>query len=542
MARSVNFNGRKVILPGVYSVTKSGLNNQIKNLDYGKILIVDTGSGAGYGGGSGVIGELEKDVNSLYYFNDIAAFRGFVKGGTLWDIAQPLFKPKNGEIGVSGIYIIRAATTAPATMTFAPTNGSFTIKVRDEGLTGNGKLDNTNLTKGYGYKFEASTEVDDAFVLKFYVGSYRGVDANSIPFDGVQEADTLPILLLQSDPFKNVDELNLWMESNSTFNGLFKKTAFTKTSDGSVTSADLSKVSGFQLAAGGTESYDSTALDKALEAVRDVDYSFILCDNYGDNAMNALNGKILAHIKDADTRFDKVMFVGGGADATKFSGSGNTSEAIAKYYDSEKVVVVHGGVKKKAEYVGDGFVEKSPLYTASVVLGRLAGLPPQVPVTFKDVDIDGVVHNMTLKDRRFALEKGILCVIRDNDFNAFIVEQGINSLQDNTNIINSKDQTYSIQIKRIESQINKEIIINAKLDLLGQQNGVNRSTLTAKNVEDWVKGYLQRRTATDTEDNLLLSYRSVVVEEVGDAYSVSYAFVPNQEVNKLFFTGFLIES
>lgn len=541
MARSVNFNGRKILLPGVYSVTKSGLNNQFRDLNYGKVLIIDTGSGAGYGGGSGVIGTLEKDVDSLYHFNDITSFRGFVKGGILWDIAQPLFKPQAGEVGVSEIYLIRAATTTPATMTFAPTNGSFTIQVRDEGLAGNGKLVSTNLTKGYGYKFEASTRVSDAFVIKFYVGSYRGVDANSVLYNGIVEADTVPELLVESDPFKNVDDLNAWMEKDPTFNGLFKKTAFSKSSDGSVTSGDLSKFSGFQLAVGGTESYDSTALDKALEAVRDVDYSFILCDNYADDAMNAMNGKIFAHVKDADTRFDKVMLVGGGNDATKFSGSGNTSEAIAKYYDSDKVVVVHGGVKKKADYVGSGFIEKPSLYTAAVVLGRIAGLPPQVPITFKDLNIDGVVHNLTLQDRRFAIAHGILCVIRDNDFNAFIVEQGINSLQDNETIINSKDETYSIQIKRIESQINKEIIVNAKLDLLGQRNGVNKSTLTAKNVEDWVKGYLQRRTATDTVDNLLLSYSSVVVEEIGDAYNVSYAFVPNQEINKLFFTGFLIE-
>lgn len=90
-------------------------------------------------------------------------------------------------------------------------------------------------------------------------------------------------------------------------------------------------------------------------------------------------------------------------------------------------------------------------------------------------------------------------------------------------------------------QINKELIINSKIDLLGQENGVNVSTLTAQNVEDWAKGYLQRRTATDTEDNLLVSYSNVVVKEVGDAFMTSYAFKPNREINKLFFTGVLIE-
>ena len=42
-----------------------------------------------------------------------------------------------------------------------------------------------------------------------------------------------------------------------------------------------------------------------------------------------------------------------------------------------------------------------------------------------------------------------------------------------------------------------------------------------------------------SQDNLILSYRDVTVTKNGDILSVTYGIVVNNEINKIFFTGFL---
>ena len=60
------------------------------------------------------------------------------------------------------------------------------------------------------------------FILKFYKGTFTGLDQNGIPFNGIDEALTQPILVVQSPEFNNVSELNAWMTNDFTFNENFK--------------------------------------------------------------------------------------------------------------------------------------------------------------------------------------------------------------------------------------------------------------------------------------------------------------------------------
>ena len=54
MATSVYFNGKLRTLPGVYSTITSGESSASRNLDYGTVLLIDTGVyGAGFGGSVG---------------------------------------------------------------------------------------------------------------------------------------------------------------------------------------------------------------------------------------------------------------------------------------------------------------------------------------------------------------------------------------------------------------------------------------------------------------------------------------------------------
>jgi hypothetical protein len=93
---------------------------------------------------------------------------------------------------------------------------------------------------------------------------------------------------------------------------------------------------------------------------------------------------------------------------------------------------------------------------------------------------------------------------------------------------------------RIVAQINRELVVNAEIDLLGQENGVNVNTLSAGDVKNWTTFYLQSRVATEDSDNLILAFQDVVVTQKEDAWFVTYKIRVNNEINKLFFTGFLI--
>ena len=74
MATTFNFNGQTIIIPGSYSTIKSGMKNPPIELSFGNILVIDTGSGAGYGGGAGVAGQYSQGKDSIYEFDNIGCF------------------------------------------------------------------------------------------------------------------------------------------------------------------------------------------------------------------------------------------------------------------------------------------------------------------------------------------------------------------------------------------------------------------------------------------------------------------------------------
>ena len=174
-------------------------------------------------------------------------------------------------------------------------------------------------------------------------------------------------------------------------------------------------------------------------------------------------------------------------------------------------------------------------------MGRTCGLQPQIPITNKQIDIDGVVHNLNNKEQELALDSGVLAVISDQYRGGFKVLQGVNTLQDNKVLFNALGKSHSIQFERITAQINRELIINSQLDLLNQDNGVNVNTLSPGILKTWIETYLQSRVAVPLADNLILSFRNVTVTRIDDYYKITYGIVVNNEITKLFYTGYLFK-
>lgn len=544
MSTSFIFGNKQITLPGAYSRILSGETSPARTLDYSKTLIVDTGVyGANWGGGSGIDGENFQGLDSVYKFDTLAEFRSFIKGGMFWKIAEGLFIPdytNPASTGISQLLYVRAAKTTSATLTFTTTaGGTFEVKTLDEGLGANGKLSAAgNLIQGYGYTLEAGEDDPAKWIMKFYVSSFTGYAADGYPIGETPEDQASPTMVLQSPEFDTIGTLIDWAKSDSNFANLFVLTENAEEGDGKVTQSDVTTAlagKDYVLATGGTETYNTDNLTKALEAVTGLDYSFIMTDQFGDNADSALNSQVLAHIN-SQAKYTHFMFVGGYDDSANFS----KSIDLAKGFNSEVVQLVHGGAGMTSGITGVKTRWWGVMYNLCCVLGRTAGKPPYIPVTNKTIGVDKLKHTLNDTEKKKALDAGLLVTVYNDYTNNFVVLQGVNTLQDNKVLFNSNGQSHSIQFMRIVAQINKELVVNASIDLLGQENGVNVNTLSAGAVKDWTVAYLQSRVANEAQDNLLLSFKDVLVTRQEDAWFVTYKIVVNNEINKLFFTGFLI--
>lgn len=550
MATQHNFDGKIIILPGVYSTIKSGFKNPPSPVAFGNLLIIDTGSGAGAGGGAGVKGTISKGTDAVYEFDNETDFQDFVEKNLYWLLADPFFKPltENGIAaqGVSKITYIKAATTVPATMNFAVGSdtsdsvgnvGNLKIQVRSEGFVGNGALNlNSELSKGYAFKLVKGTIDSTKFTMNLYRGTFKGLDQNSNPIGGVAENDSKAELLVQSKEFKTLADLAAWMKTNFQFNKYFRydETTSSIPAHDKVDIGDLHDYEDYTLASGGTETYDSQSFIDARDIAKNMAIDFVFADKFGVQSQHA-NNIALKNWITTEQKFKPQLYIASGTTVDDFN---TLSLADAKFYDSQYVTVVHGGAKINKSN-NTGFNVYDSYYKSANLLGREAGLEPQIPMTFKNISIDGETHILNELEQKKALVGGVLVTIPDNG--DFEVLKGVNTLQNNEFTLNDDGTTHSKQLYRIAHQLNKEILITAKAELLKNPDGTNRNTLSDIDVQQWLKRFLQRKVAEPSRDNLIIKFQDITVTRESDAYNVSYKFTPNTEISFLFFTGLMID-
>lgn len=658
MATIHTFDGKRIVRPGVYSRVTSGIQNPPIQLPFGAVLVIDKDGSNEFGGGASINGEFATGKDSIYSFQTLREFRSFVRGGEMWDFAQPLFRPAGvGFQGVPLIYYVRAQTTTAAGKTLTWTGGganggSLTFKTQHEGFAGNAAIDETRaimsfevdivggaadtftvevdpgtgdetialytatggestadvalaiveeindnsatnggytaqvgsdpayvevfapvgvgvagnsytttitptgtfawdnlvdfagavdgsiLTQGVSVTMEAG-KVDTAkFILKFWRGTYTGLHTDGFVYDGIAAAATEEQLLAQTPEFNNVQEVIDWAANDFGFNAHLKLTASSVAGTGVVDAADLAATVGHQPFFGATQSYNTARIDEVLTAVKDLDFTFIFSTDGGSNAQSADNGKLATHVI-SEGKYRKYVVIGGGDTKNEFT---SQSLAACTFWDTERVITVHGGMRVASTLSGAGYREKSAVYKAAAVLGRIAGNSPQTPVTFKGIQMFGERHTMTDQEITQAIEGGLCCTAWDPELQRYVVQLGVNTLQDNLYLVNSVGKSHLIQVEMINHQLLKELEFNAKIQLLGDQYvGPNRATLTKDVVKAWVKNYLLTKTASATVDNLILGFQDVTVTVQQDAYYVEFSYIPNFEVNKLFVTGLIID-
>lgn len=648
MATVVNFKRRRIIEPGVYADIKAKVQSNPVDSTYSNVCIIDSGLGAGWGGGAGVLGETANGLNAVYSFRNINDAKSFLVGGPLWEAMDYLFNPANGAQGVDTLFLVKAATTLAASMAFSFTGGgtnggSFTVKPKTEGVVANGitnekkakgiiqigavtagqnitinsnepgvvalgsftattnvssdartgvinainsgstgykaalqgtdivvtppanrgaaansytlsktgtmnatfvnfagGVDGTIVSIGYGVKMTRGIINTSKFVLEFYQGTYRGLDANGDAIDGLTPDQSFPISVAKSAEFGTVEELYTWMSTDSGFNAGFIVVNKVTNGTGAVDNTDYTNfqtsttaTAGYLLASGGTETYSASAYDAVLSAIPDLDNSFFLSTENASDAMGVNNTKLLAHVVN-QAEFDKFIFIGGGNDSTQFLQTGGSLD-IAKYFDNEHVAVVHSGFRV-SKIGGNGTRTLSSFFHAANVLGRIAGLPPQGSATFKNIRANNFLHILGKTEREIALQSGVIHT-RFVPQLGTVINQGISTLQRNTQLVNPDGTSAEISVMRIAYQLNKELTLNLRPIFIGG----NLNTSSPGDVKAFIESYLLSKTATVNKDNLIISAKNVTVRQVQDYFEVSYGFVPNGPVNKIFVTGFIFD-
>lgn len=555
MATSVYFNGKLRTLPGAYSTITSGDSTASRSLDYGTVLIIDTGVyGAGFGGGAGVNGEGAQGLDAIYEFDDLTTFRNFVKGGMYWKCAEALWKPdpSNADaVGISKLLFVRACTTKAAKMTFTATGGgsnggTFVIRTIDEGLNANGVTEEidgvTYLKNGYAFTTEAGVDNPEAVVLKLWQGTFTGLYKD--PVTGVELSyNELTVeqsdanLLCESPECTTMAELIYWAQTDENFGARFVLDDVTAVKGtGEMNASDVTD--GYQLAAGGTETYTpNTDLESVLSQIADVDYNIVMTDQIGANALSAANKAIIAH-RNLDAKFDKFVFIGAYDSRANYE----ASLAYAKQANNAYVCIVHGGIGTASDMVASKIRWWGVFYNLCQVVGRTAGKPPYVPITNKTIGGDKLQMIPNEKEMEKAVKAGLIIVSNNPYLKRFVILQGVTTLQDNTLLFNKKGQSFSLQFMRCLAQLNKECVVNAEIDLLADENGVNINTLSKGALETWTINFLQTRVATENQDNLISKFQNVVASRENDYYRVTYEVMINNEVTKIFFTGFLLRN
>lgn len=539
MATVVNFHGKNYIEPGSYAATVYNPTSVVNVAEFGNVMIIDTGLSLAtvngvnteFAGGSGINGDLAKGLKSVYQFENYEDFLSFIGGGLVGDIANKIFTPIDGVLGAPKLYYVRAATTEAAKIELTISSGNkLTLTCKNEGLCGNGVEVDSVLKVGYSAQIVAG-ETDDTFKLVVYKGSFMGEDSYGEPYGAYSLSDAKPNLIAESGDYTTLQQLYDWASSNKQMLAHFN---VEMVGSGATALDAVSKT----LASGGTTSYlNSGEYDAVLEAIAEMDITFFLCTNMNaDNgaAINSnTNGKLFTHIKNT-AKFTSHMFVPGGEEDDDLFGESNCSEATAKYYDSDQVVVVHGSpiVTRKDQ---NGTKQLHAIYLTAAIMGLNAGMAPQTPLTFKRVGYGAFAYDLKRRERERALQAGIMHVRNVSGY--WCVNQGVTTLQNNKKTIADDGQTFELSISLIKAQLNKELITDGQLRF----TGLTAAQASPESVKNFTETKLASFVASPGNDNLLISWRNVKVTAKNSDYFITYDFVPNVPVNKTFFVGNILD-
>ena len=347
----------------------------------------------------------------------------------------------------------------------------------------------------------------------------------------VKRLELKPNLLAESEECSTLGELYEWASTNKVVLANF---VVSKTGEDNTKAVAIAQT----LASGGTTNFLSDGeYDAVLEAIQELDITFFLCTNKnadsGEGVKASTNGKLFTFLK-TNAKFTEHMFIPGGEEDDDLFGSSNTSESIAKYFDSDQVVVVHGApvVMRKDR---NGTKQLNAIYLAASLVGLNAGMAAQTPLTFKRVGYQSFAYDLKQKEREKALQAGIMHVRNVSGY--WCVNQGVTTLQANKKTIADDGQTFELSVSLIKAQLNKELILEGQTRF----TGMTAAQASPEAVKNFTETKLASFVASPGNDNLIISWKNVKVTAKGSDYFITYDFIPNVPVNKTFFIGNILD-
>ena len=308
-----------------------------------------------------------------------------------------------------------------------------------------------------------------------------------------------------------------WIDNNSAYLTASVETAGTQITD----------TSGYELLTGGTEgSMDTTAIANSLELIEEENCQII----WIDSDMAAQHAMVDAHCRN-DAQNERMAFFGGSSQSSKSDAITDVSSA-ANVLNSARSVLVACGIKDFTAD-GSGVEDLPPKYLAAKMAGLTAGLKVYEPLTHKVFSCVSLQYDFTKSEREELINAGVLAP-RYYEGMGFIVNQGINTLQNNLNLWDaSTNLSPEISLMRSADQVNKELRVSAEKHFVGGTVGVGRDTIlgfaTSFLMDKEREGII---AANDSDpDNKLPAWGNVSATRLSDGWHVKYSVRFNNPFN-----------
>lgn len=393
------------------------------------------------------------------------------------------------------------------------------LVTKEEGEACNTLLSGGKLRQGFQLKAIYDDTIHKAY-LEIWKGTYLSTSISGYTIGNLLN-ESEPVCIYRSKKCSTPDELITFLQNDNNFKSYLIATNIVKLSS----SFDTSMVSTIFNFEGGSDVYEEN-LNNVLDKVIDVDYSCMIILEE-DDKQTMVNQALNHVLNDAKGIKQIATYEAEKADAV----------IAAQNYDSDSVICCAGVIKTTSQTSPTGFITNDAMYTVAKCVGRIFGLSPEIPATMKDLEIDGLEVEPSDKDLEDCLDSGVIMPYFDSDLNAFVLSQAVNTLQENTELVNPDCSTYSIQAKRILAQVVKNLVSQSKIDFWRGDKPVNKSTLSDAYVKAWTETLLSKLTVASnkTDNNYLLTYEVTKVVTDGDSKKVHLAVTVNGEITKIFF-------
>lgn len=285
------------------------------------------------------------------------------------------------------------------------------------------------------------------------------------------------------------------------------------------------------LASGASPSMANDNIATVLSAIEEANCQII----YIDSTTESQHALVVAHCV-ANDYWRQGVF-GGASQATQAEAISDSLEK-AKNMNSAYGCVVACGVWDVA-VDGSGTELLAPKYFAAKVAGLIAGQPVIEPITHKVFSCTGLQYDFS-KSERVQLINGGVIAPRDYEGIGFLINQGINTLQSNTQLWDvGANASPEISLMRASGQFNREMAVAAERIFIGGTVGVGRGTIESFATQFSNDKEKDGTLAADDSDpdNYKPAWENLIIKRVDAGWSVAVSLRFNNPFN-----FFLIES